>query len=56
MKNILITLSFLLLLTSCEYLDVVPEGKATQDDIWKTTQQAEKYRYYMRTYMQPDWI
>lgn len=51
MKNILITLSFLLLLTSCEYLDVVPEGKATQDDIWKTTQQAEKYRYYMRTYM-----
>lgn len=51
MKNILITLSFLLLLTSCEYLDVVPEGKATQNDIWKTTQQAEKYRYYMRTYM-----
>lgn len=51
MKNILITLSFLLLLTSCEYLDVVPEGKATQDDIWKTTQQAEKYRYYMHTYM-----
>lgn len=51
MKNILITLSFLLLLTSCEYLDVVPEGKATEDDIWKTTQQAEKYRYYMRTYM-----
>ena len=51
MKNILITLSFLLLLTSCEYLDVVPEGKATQDDIWKTTQQAEKYRYYMRTSM-----
>ena len=51
MKNILITLSFLLLLTSCEYLDVVPEGKATQDDIWKTTQQAEKYRYYMRTYI-----
>ena len=51
MKNILITLSFLLLLTSCEYLDVVPEGKATQDDIWKTTQQAVKYRYCMRTYM-----
>ena len=51
MKHILLTLSFLLLLTSCEYLDVVPEGKATQDDIWKTTQQAEKYRYYMRTYM-----
>ena len=51
MKNILITLSFLLLLTSCEYLNVVPKGKATQDDIWKTTQQAEKYRYYMRTYM-----
>lgn len=50
MKNILITLSFLLLLTSCEYLDVVPEGKATQDDIWKTTQQAEKYRYYIHTY------
>lgn len=53
MKNILIALfAFpILLLPSCEYLDVVPEGKATQDDIWKTTQQAEKYRYYMRTYM-----
>ena len=50
MKNILITFA-ILLLTSCEYLDVVPEGKATQDDIWKTTEQAEKYRYYMRTYM-----
>lgn len=50
MKNILITF-VILLLTSCEYLDVVPEGKATQDDIWKTTEQAEKYRYYMRTYM-----
>jgi len=51
MKNILFALASLLLFCSCEYLDVVPEGKATEDDIWKTPEQVEKYRYYMQTYM-----
>ena len=35
MKKIIFALS-LLLLCSCSYLDVVPEGKATEEDIWKT--------------------
>ena len=51
MKKIMIALSLLLLCSSCEYLDVVPEGKATEEDIWKTEEQAENYRYYMQTYM-----
>ena len=50
MKKIIFALS-LLLLCSCSYLDVVPEGKATEEDIWKTEEQAENYRYYMQTYM-----
>ena len=50
MKKIISALS-LLLLCSCSYLDVVPEGKATEEDIWKTEEQAENYRYYMQTYM-----
>ena len=50
MKKIIFALS-LLLLCSCSYLDVVPEGKATEEGIWKTEEQAENYRYYMQTYM-----
>lgn len=36
---------------SCSFLDVVPKGKATEADIWKTETQAENYRYFMQTYM-----
>lgn len=52
MKKIISAFAFLpLLFCSCEYLDVVPEGKATEEDIWKTTEQADKFRYYLQTYM-----
>ena len=38
MKKIISILAFTsLLCCSCDYLDVVPEGKATEEDIWKTT-------------------
>lgn len=50
MKKIIIAFSSLLL-CSCSFLDVVPEGKATEDDIWKTEEQADKFRYYLQTYM-----
>ena len=52
MKKIISILAFTsLLCCSCDYLDVVPEGKATEEDIWKTTEQADKFRYYLQTYM-----
>ena len=35
MKKIISILAFTsLLCCSCDYLDVVPEGKATEEDIW----------------------
>ena len=50
MKKIISILAFTsLLCCSCDYLDVVPEGKATEEDIWKTTEQADKFRYYLQT-------
>jgi len=52
MKKIISILAFTsMLCCSCDYLDVVPEGKATEEDIWKTTEQADKFRYYLQTYM-----
>ena len=51
MKKIILALAAALSFSSCEYLDIIPESKATEADIWKTTKQAEAYRYYMRTYM-----
>lgn len=45
-KSIFTIVLFLMgLLTSCNYLDVVPEGKATTDDIWRTAAQAETFVY-----------
>lgn len=35
----------MLTLTSCEFLDVVPESTATEDDIYKTQNQAQKFVY-----------
>lgn len=47
MKKIIYT--FMLLMTfclgSCDFLDVVPEGKATEKDIWKTPNQAQTFIY-----------
>lgn len=42
MKKIALALSLLLATASCDFLDVVPEGSATQEDIYKTQAQAEK--------------
>lgn len=44
MKKILYTLVLLsiTLLTSCDYLDVVPESKPNTEDIWKTAIQAQQ--------------
>ena len=33
--------------TSCDYLDVVPKSKATENDIWKTPAEAKKFRFNM---------
>lgn len=30
---------------SCDFLDVIPEGKATEADLWKTSIQAKKFVY-----------
>ena len=30
-------------LAACDFLDVVPEGQATQEDIFKTSKEARKY-------------
>lgn len=32
-------------LEACDFLDVVPEGAASEDDIWKTSNQAETFIY-----------
>ena len=37
--------------TSCDYLDVVPKSKATENDIWKTPAEAKKFRFNMMQYM-----
>ena len=42
MKKIAMALALLLSAASCDFLDVVPEGSPTQDDIYKTQAQAEK--------------
>ena len=49
--NILILTAFALLSASCNYLDVVPESKATEQDIWKTVDQAKKFRFNMMKFM-----
>ena len=36
--------------TSCDYLDVVPKSKATENDIWKTPAEAKKFRVTMIQY------
>jgi len=49
MKKLIYSILFfsMALLTSCDYLDVIPEGKATTEDIWRTSVQAENFVYTM---------
>lgn len=42
MKKILLALTLLFATASCDFLDVVPEGSPTQNDIYRTQAQAEK--------------
>ena len=53
MKKIYIILSILALgtFTSCNFLDVVPEGKATVDDLYKTHIQADAFAASLYWYM-----
>lgn len=54
MKRIIIKISaaaIALAGISCSYLDVVPESKATEEDIWKTAAQAKKFRFNMMKFM-----
>jgi len=51
MKKILICLAAVALFTACDFLDVIPSGKATIDDLYKTQQQADKYVASMYAYM-----
>lgn len=46
LNYIAIIMAFCLLgMGSCDFLDVVPEGKASEEDIWKTPNQAKKFVY-----------
>lgn len=42
MKKIALALALLLATASCDFLDVVPEGSPTQEDIYKTQAQAKR--------------
>ena len=52
MKKILSILLFACAgaLAACDFLDVVPEGQATQEDIFKTSKEARKYLNTLYTY------
>lgn len=50
MKKIFLILTAAMSLMSCNFLDVIPEGKATVDDIYKTRLQADKYVCSMYAY------
>lgn len=52
MKKILLSLTAAgLLLASCDFLDVVPAGKATEQDLFKTHIQADNFAASLYTYM-----
>lgn len=43
------------MLTSCNFLDVIPSGKATQDDLFKTHVQADNFAASLYYYMPNRW-
>lgn len=47
MKKIFPILTCAALLASCNYLDVVPESKATFDDCFKSQSECQKFEYYL---------
>lgn len=51
MKRIYILILLAFCISSCNYLDVVPTSKATEEDIFKTAAQAKNFRFNMMTFM-----
>ncbi len=51
MKKLFISLVLSLSLASCNFLDVIPEGKATIDDLYKTHIQTDKFACSLYWYM-----
>jgi len=51
MKHISAIILAAFLAASCNYLDVVPTSKATEDDIFKTAAQAKNFRFNMMSFM-----
>lgn len=49
MKKIVVIFTYIsfLFTLSCDYLDVVPEGQATLDDLFKSEKECEKFVYYI---------
>ncbi|WP_294081750.1 RagB/SusD family nutrient uptake outer membrane protein [Proteiniphilum sp. UBA5384] len=47
MKRILFYICLVLTIFSCDFLDVVPEGQATLDDLFRSEKDCEKFVYYM---------
>ena len=48
---IIIALSFGLSVSSCDFLDVIPEGSATMEDLYKTHVQADNFVSSLYWYM-----
>ena len=56
MKKIFIILFCVLgMATSCNFLDVIPSGKATEDDLFKTHVQADNFAASLYYYMPNRW-
>lgn len=51
MKKLFILIALSLSLSSCDFLDVIPEGKATIDDLYKTHIQTDKFACSLYWYM-----
>ena len=51
MKKLFILIALSLSLASCNFLDVIPEGKATIDDLYKTHIQTDKFACSLYWYM-----
>lgn len=48
---ILFLLSILLMMQSCDYLDIVPDETATNEDVWEDKQSARNFLYSCYSYM-----
>jgi len=51
MKKLFILIALSLSLASCNFLDVIPEGKPTTDDLYKTHIQTDKFACSLYWYM-----